>query len=183
LLCPAGALSAVAVGLALWPVQSLAASSEPAALAVPSQTSSETWGEEGARRAAEEAPRLEAEREARHAEEVERPAKEAAEKAAHEREVREAGERARREAAERADREAAERGATPHRERCVVPRLRGDSLTAAQRALHKAHCELGRVAAPRAHRGALIVGGQSVRAGRTLAGGTKVAVTLAPKRS
>jgi peptidoglycan DL-endopeptidase CwlO len=161
-------LSAVVAGLALWPACSLAAS--------------ETWNNEGAQRAAEEAPRLEAEREAKHREEVERPAKEAAEKAAHESEIREAGERTGREVTERSAREAAERAAALRRERCVVPRLRGDSPTAARRALHSVHCELGQVTAPRNHRGALIVARQSVRAGRTLAGGAKVAIVLVPKR-
>jgi hypothetical protein len=161
-------LSAVLAGLALWPACSLAAS--------------ETWNNEGAQRAAEEAPRLEAEREAKAREEAERPAKEAAEKAAHEREIREAGERTGREAAERAAREAAERAASVHGERCVVPRLHGDSPAAARRALQRGHCNLGRVSAPRSHRGALIVAGQSVRAGRTLADGSKVAIVLVGKR-
>jgi hypothetical protein len=165
------AVIALVATLASWPAESLAASGN------------ETWGGEGAQRAAEEAPRLEAEREAKHREEAERPAKEAAEKATDEREIREAGERAGREAAERASREAAERAAALHRESCVVPRLRGDSLAAARRVLHRAHCELGRVTAPRAHRGALVVGGQSLRAGRTVADDAKVAITLAPKRS
>ena len=158
-------LSAVVAGLALWPACSLAAS--------------ETWNNEGAQRAAEEAPRLEAEREAKHREEAERPAKEAAEKATHECEIREAGERTGREAAER---EAAERAASVHGERCVVPRLHGDSPAAARRALQRGHCNLGKVTAPRNHRGALIVAGQSVRAGRALADGAKVAIVLAGKR-
>jgi hypothetical protein len=136
---------------------------------------------EGARREGEEAPRLEAEREARHREEEARPAKEAAEKAAHDREVREAGERTGREAAERSAREAAERTAALRRQRCAVPRLRGDSLAAARRALHRVHCNLGKVTEPRSRHGALIVTRQSVRAGRILAGGAKVEVTLAPK--
>jgi hypothetical protein len=161
-------LSAVLGALALWPACSLAAS--------------ENWNNEGAQRAAEEAPRLEAEREAKRKEEAERPAKEAAEKATHEREVREAGERAGREAAERSAREAAERAAALHSERCVVPRLRGDSPAAARRALQRAHCNVGRVTAPHSHRGALIVAGQSVRAGRTLADGAKVAIVLIGKR-
>jgi membrane protein involved in colicin uptake len=142
----------------------------------------EAWNEEGARRAGEEAPRLEAEREAKRKEEEERPVKEAAEKAAHEREVREAGERAGREAAEQASREAAERAAALHSKQCVVPRLRGDSPAAARRALSGVHCELGKVTAPRNRRGALVVASQSVRAGRTLAGGAKVAIVLVAKR-
>jgi membrane protein involved in colicin uptake len=139
----------------------------------------EAWNDEGAQRAAEEAPRLEAEREAKRKEEEERPVKEAAEKAAHEREVREAGERAGREAGERASREAAERATGSHAARCVVPRLRGDSLAAARRALQRLHCALGGVTAPHARRGTLVVARQSVHAGRELAGGAKVSITLA----
>jgi hypothetical protein len=133
------------------------------------------WNVEGAQRMAEEAVAREAERQAKQREAEERPAKEAAERAAREREAREAGERAGREAAERA---AAARALL----RCVVPRLGGRSLTAARRALARAHCSLGKVTEPRGHHGRLVVGRQSVRSGRKLAYGAKVAVTLRPKR-
>jgi hypothetical protein len=171
---------AVAAGLALGPAQSSAATGERTAVATGATLG--TWNDEGAQRAAEEAPRLEAEREAKRKAEEERPANEAAEKAAHDREVREAGERAGREAAERAAREASERAAGSHAARCVVPRLRGDSLTAARRALYRLHCALGSVTMPRARHGALVVAGQSVRAGRELAGEAKVAIVLAPPK-
>jgi hypothetical protein len=111
------------------------------------------WNLEGAEREAQEAPRLEAEREAKHREEEERPAKEAAEKAAKEREVRQADERAGREQAERAGSAGS----------CQVPRLQGDSLKAARRALRRAHCALGSVAGPRG--GPLVVVGQSAPGG------------------
>lgn len=132
----------------------------------------ELWNLEGAEREGREAPRLEAEREAKRKEEEERPAKEAAERATKEREIREAGERAGKEAAER------EAEAVAQARRCVVPSLNGDSLTAARRALDRAHCRLGKVTKPRTRHGALVVDRQSARSGRRLASGTKVAVTL-----
>ncbi len=136
----------------------------------------ELWIFEAAQREAEEAPRLEAERQAERKQEEERPAREAAERAAKEREIREAGERAGKESAER-DADAAAKAL-----RCVVPRLVGDSLAAARRALDRAHCRLGKVSRPRAHLGALVVARQGARGGRKLARGAKVAVTLAPMR-
>jgi hypothetical protein len=143
------------------------------------------WGIEDAERAGAEAVRREAELEAKKKHEEE-------EKAAHERAIREAGERAGKEAAQReaaeraaAERAAAERAAaaTSHALKCVVPRLKGDSLTAAHRALDRAHCSLGKVIEPKKHRGRLVVVAQSVQSGRTLAKGSKVAVTLRPLRS
>jgi hypothetical protein len=132
------------------------------------------WSIEGARRAAEEAPALEAERQARQREIEERPAKEAAARAALERAAREAGERAGREAAERA-------AAARAKMMCVVPRLTGDSLSAARRSLAKAHCVLGKVKRPPVYHGALVVGRQSVPRGRELGTGARVALTLRPK--
>ncbi|HEY4812212.1 MAG TPA: PASTA domain-containing protein [Solirubrobacteraceae bacterium] len=134
------------------------------------------WNLEGAERAGNEAPRLEEEREAKKKEEEERPVKEAAERAAKEREAREAGERAGKEAAERE--RAAERAATTHSPKCVVPHLRGDSLTEARRALGRAHCRMGRLTEPRDYPGSLVVVRQSVRGGSRLAKGTRVALTL-----
>ncbi len=133
------------------------------------------WNIEGARRVGEEAPALEAQREALKREAEERLVREAAQWAARELAARQAGERAGREAAER---EAAARAA-----RCVVPRLRGDSLIAARRALAAAHCALGAVTAPRGRHGALVVTGQSVPRGRRLARGAKVSLTLRPRRA
>jgi hypothetical protein len=133
----------------------------------PVQGKLEPWVLEGAEREAREAPRLEEEREAKKREEEERPIKEAAARAAKEREIREAGERAGREAAERSG--------------CVVPRLKGDSLDAARRALAKDHCDLGKVSKPRSHRGVLVVMTQSAKAGHKLAHDATVAVKLGPK--
>jgi hypothetical protein len=68
------------------------------------------------------------------------------------------------------------------RVRCIVPHLEGDSLARARRALKNAHCSLGTVrGARRGHR--RVVRGQGVAAGRKLASGTAVAVTLAPVNS
>jgi hypothetical protein len=140
----------------------------------PAEFEAEKWNQEGAEREAREAPRLEEEREAKLKEEQERPIKEAEERAAHERAIREAG--------ERAGREAAEHAAELLASQCVVPKLQGDSLKAAQRALGKAHCRLGRVGKPHGHSTASVVGAQSVRAGSRLAPGTAVAVVLRRKR-
>jgi hypothetical protein len=133
------------------------------------------WNLEGAEREGREAPRLEAEREAKHREEEERPAKEAAERSAKEREAREAG--------ERTGREQAELAASAGPSACVVPSLKGDSPAAAGHALRRAHCGLGRVSRPHGHHARLFVVGQSVRGGSRLAVGTRVALTLGPRRS
>jgi hypothetical protein len=130
-----------------------------------------------------EAPIREEEREAKKKEEEERAAKEAAARAAKEREVREAGERAGREAAEREAKKREEENIPSSRPvQCVVPRLKGESLNAARRALGKAHCSLGKVSAPRKHHGALVVTKQSVQAGRKRAKGAAVAVKLGSPR-
>jgi hypothetical protein len=128
------------------------------------------WNIRGAERAAAEAPRLEEERLAKRREAEERPAKEAAERALRERESREAG--------ERAGREAAEREALARR-RCLVPHLKGYSLTHARRALAKANCRVGRLIEPRGYReGPLVVVGQSVHGGARLTSGARVGLTL-----
>lgn len=127
------------------------------------------WNIEGAAREAAEAPRLEAERLAKQREAEERPAKEASERAAKERAVYEAG--------ERAGREAAERAAQARGHSCLVPRLKGDSLTQARRALYRAHCRLGKITAPR-NAARLIVVRQGVRSGVSLARGSRVPVAL-----
>lgn len=128
------------------------------------------WVMEGAERAGREASQHEAEWEAAKKEAEERLAKEAAERAAKEREIREAGERTGREDAERA---AAERAP-----KCVVPRLKGDSLARARRVLTKASCHVGKLIKPHGYYGPLVVIGQSIRSGSKLARGTKVALTL-----
>jgi hypothetical protein len=70
----------------------------------------------------------------------------------------------------------------PHAARCVVPRLRGLSLTAAKSRLRAAHCRLGRVRSPRTRHGGLVVTSQSVPAGRRLARGSRVNVSLGTPR-
>lgn len=142
----------------------------------PAQAETSELAGGGAERVGAEAPRLEEEREAKKKEEEEVPAKEAAARSAMEREVREAGERAGREAAER-ERAAAERDSTGAGQ-CIVPQLKGDSVAVAQDALHKGHCELGRVSQPARRRGPLVVITQSARAGSKLTGGTAIAVKL-----
>ena len=85
----------------------------------------------------------------------------------------------------REEREAAEveaAASTPSVAECVVPALKGDSLSKARRALSKAHCKLGKISKPRKHRGALVVTAQSVRAGRKSAKGAGVSVKLGPAR-
>lgn len=62
---------------------------------------------------------------------------------------------------------------------CVVPSLKGDTLSKAQRALGKAHCRLGGVSRyEKGHSGRLVVTRQSVSAGRKLPLDTRVGVTL-----
>lgn len=70
---------------------------------------------------------------------------------------------------------------------CTVPKLRGDSLRGARKALAKAGCAVGKVTKPKHKpkraagkhkKWALVVGGESPRSGKTVARGTKVNLTL-----
>jgi len=61
---------------------------------------------------------------------------------------------------------------------CVVPRLKGQTLTQAERSLGRAHCKLGRVTKPKHHRHKLVVVSQSPGAKKTTPGGTKVSLRL-----
>ncbi len=120
--------------------------------------------------------------EAKEAEErQERAEKEAAEREGKEREASEhqAKEREAREAKERAE----EEGETAQSQggRCIVPKLQGDSLAAARKALQKAHCKLGKVSKSSRYRGRLVVIGQGVPAGHKLGKGSEVAVKLGPR--
>jgi hypothetical protein len=69
---------------------------------------------------------------------------------------------------------------------CVVPRLKGLSLSDARKKLSRAHCKLGKVKKPRLKKSQrklkLIVSGQSQKVANHLANGTAVNVTLAPKK-
>jgi hypothetical protein len=64
---------------------------------------------------------------------------------------------------------------------CLVPRLKGKTLKQARSALSRAHCALGKVKRPKQRR-RLVVSRQSRRPGSKLPPGTKVSITLAPKR-
>src|ERR1700677_233321 len=88
-----------------------------------------------------------------------------------------AGSERAREASEGSTREASERAARPV-PWCVVPRLKGDSLRTARRALDKAHCTLGRVSKPKSSRLQLVVLRQSPRRGVKLGDNARVALTL-----
>jgi hypothetical protein len=108
--------------------------------------------------------------------EAERKAREA-----HEQAEREAKEAQLRLAVERAEREAAEAKAAeskPTVVECVVPSLIGHSRSAAQRALAKAHCKLGKVTKLRGGHGALVVIRQSAEHGKKLPDGARIAIEL-----
>jgi hypothetical protein len=126
------------------------------------------WIVEAERRNGSEAPRREAERQAQKQHEEEARRNEQLEREAHERKLREEG--------ERAGREAAARERLAHT-RCVVPRLKGDTLSRARKGLRAAHCKLGKVTRP-ASGGGFVVTHQGVRPGRKLPNGSAVAVTL-----
>jgi hypothetical protein len=66
---------------------------------------------------------------------------------------------------------------------CIVPVLKGDTLSAARRTIDKSHCRLGDVREPHRAHGMLRVVGQSHREGEKLAGGTVINVTMGPARS
>jgi hypothetical protein len=67
---------------------------------------------------------------------------------------------------------------------CTVPKLKGDSLSKARKALTKAHCKLGKVTKPKVKKGhkapKLVVASSKPKAGTKHPAGTKVAVTLGP---
>jgi hypothetical protein len=67
--------------------------------------------------------------------------------------------------------------------RCIVPRLRGKSLSLARRALKNAHCMLGKVIRPLHRRGVLIVVAQGARAGQKLGESAPVTIRLGSPRS
>lgn len=63
--------------------------------------------------------------------------------------------------------------------RCVVPSLKGDSLSKAASALRRSHFRLGKVHKPHTVGANLVVVSQQLRPGAKLAAGTAVAVVLA----
>lgn len=133
------------------------------------------WVRESGELRGDEAPLREAEREAAAERAAQEAAAQAGAVAAHERELREQGERAGR---EKAEREAREKAVADHAaaQRCVVPKLRGDSLKAARRALERSHCRLGSVR--RTGRDSSAVVAQRSKPGVRLPVGSKVAITL-----
>jgi sRNA-binding protein len=123
------------------------------------------------------------EREAKEA--AEKQAQENAEKQAHEAAEKKQKEEQEHQAAEARQREEAQRQEAERKESekkaavlCVVPNLKGDSLSKARTALGKAHCALGKVVMPKHSHGRLAVAGQSVKAGLKRPNGTAVGVTL-----
>lgn len=91
---------------------------------------------------------------------------------------REAEGEAERKAGEEAERKSSEAEAA----RCVVPSLKGHSLSGARRALMEAGCKLGRVSLPHGAHGALVVTRQSSKRGTKLGLGAAVAVTMGPRK-
>lgn len=65
--------------------------------------------------------------------------------------------------------------------KCVVPKLKGKKLSAAKKALKKAHCTLGKVRTARSSNKPGTVIKQSVKAGQRRAAGAKVGVTVAKR--
>jgi hypothetical protein len=64
---------------------------------------------------------------------------------------------------------------------CIVPKLKGKTLSQAKTLLTRAHCTLGQVHKPKHHKRKLVVSKTSPGAGQVRPAGTKVAVTLKPK--
>lgn len=63
---------------------------------------------------------------------------------------------------------------------CIVPSVRGDTLSAARRAIARAHCRLGRLRRPSHYHGALVVMRQTPRRGSTLGNRASVTLVLGP---
>jgi hypothetical protein len=114
-------------------------------------------------------------------EEQKKAAEMAARDATEEAELKQAEEREAQEATarERTEREEAE----AEHPACRVPALKGDTLTAASRALRRAHCRLGPVHRPAHYRGTMYVSAQDAPAGKRLAHGARVALTLGAKQA
>ena len=128
-------------------------------------------GNRTANEAAEQRARENTEREEREAKAAEEK------KAGEERQQREETEHAKAQHEGEAG-QAGEAGTT----QCVVPALKGDTLTQARRALRAAHCKLGHVTWPPRGHGRHVVRRQGLRVGSKHPAGTAVAVTLAPVR-
>lgn len=114
-------------------------------------------------------------------EQQEKKTKEAARYATEEAELKQAEERDAQEAAARERQEREEQEA--EHPACRVPALKGDTLTAARRALARAHCRLGAIHQPAHHDGTLHVSAQGAPAGKRLAHNARVALRLGAKES
>jgi hypothetical protein len=66
---------------------------------------------------------------------------------------------------------------------CLVPKLKGDTLTAARRAVARAHCRLGAVHRPSHYHGSLYVTAQGTPAGKRLVHDARVSLRVGPKRA
>jgi hypothetical protein len=111
--------------------------------------------------------------------------KESAEQTVREQREKEHAEQAAKEAASHATAEAEVAAATHQaavhpetKPACVVPKLKGDTLAAARRALTAAHCRLGTVHRPSLQHGTLRVRRQSARVGKHLANDARVALWI-----
>lgn len=106
---------------------------------------------------------------------------EAAERTVREQREKEHEEQTAKEVASHAAEAEAARQAAAHSETkpaCVVPKLKGDTLLAARRALTAAHCRLGTVHRPSLQHGTLHVRRQSARVGKRLANDARVALWI-----
>jgi sugar lactone lactonase YvrE len=65
-----------------------------------------------------------------------------------------------------------------NRAKCVVPKLKGKTLTQAKQLLARAHCKLGRVTKPTTHKRTLVVVSQKPAAKKSLSSGAKVSLRL-----
>lgn len=63
---------------------------------------------------------------------------------------------------------------------CIVPSVKGDTLSAARHAIVRAHCRLGRLRHPSRYHGSLIVTRQAPHHGSTLPNGAPVTLVLGP---
>jgi virginiamycin B lyase len=70
----------------------------------------------------------------------------------------------------------------PNKPACIVPKLKGETLSQARATLRKAHCTLGKVKKPKNSHGKLKVSSSKPVAGKKLADGSKITVTLVARR-
>ena len=131
---------------------------------------------------AEGAPEREHQRlAAKEQEEQKKAAETAARYAAEEPELKQAEEHEAQQAAARERTEREEQEA--EHPACIVPALKGDTLTAARHALAKAHCRLGAIHRPARRHGTLHVSAQGAPAGEQLSGGARVALWCRAKQA